>query len=1039
MKRLGCCVAAVAAGLFVGGAAEARSPLFDGSPRAVPGHLELEDFNTAPPTVQTRTTPREEAGQGEVVVAANGAVANYAVDVAETGLYEVKIRYSRVSGGTAPKLALRLNERELTRVDLRGTGSADNFQTLTVRDVRLTAGRQTLSLRWTDRNQGNLSGVMNNWVAFRLQASDASPQTEIFVAPGGSGDGSRGNPFGTLQQAVDRVAALKAGNPNAGPIQIWLRAGYHEVTSTIRLNGRHSGTARGPVRVSAFGNERAIIGGGRRVPFASLEPVADAASRDRLKPAARDRVRRARLNDADWQARMPGNRNLGMVSWNGQALQLAQVPNKGLLYAENARADGSFSLEGGIDNARWRREWTRLGDMTVIGHPQADEFEARLAVTSVGSDGRISFGQNLPKFRGNGRKLKVVNVLAELDMPGEWFYDKRAGQFYVWPLTGFDASTDLRVGGQFELIQASDVNFWSFENLYWQDVGGTGDGDGPGNLASFSGDNLYFAGNVFRNANSRVGLRWNGRFIRVTGNDFTDLSAPFVLGGGRRSFPVVPSQSEFTNNLLYRNTNRGYGGGGLSGAGIRFANNLTTDVQSGNTYTNGTDLLLELNEWYDSGYELGDWNVAYVGATYAQWGTVVRNNFVHYIDRPSNRRRAGAFRGDDGTAGLAFVGNVFYRTADYAVAQGRIGATINNNVAVNQLTFHLGGIGPGLIGRVVNTPADVRAEFAAQQAITRETATKSTYLFNAERILGADFWTRPYFAYKYPLAAEAFRTNPFNGTNTQIRRNLTVNVPRRLDGGGPAGTSDAQRLQNSLAVFADAEAPRAENLGIFNDVRTLNLGLRNSFRRPSGFKAISFDRIGLVRGAGRPATPHKDSYRAQARLRWESTPAGAPGRRASRGARDNAVYPDPTFNSRTVYDLGTTTSPLWQNATLLTADTRGAYGFENGTGLRSDDGAPGNNLNRDGIVGNGRKRFAQRVENGDWYVLVTFGGRNVLSGMSLAGNGQAPSAENRDVRTDAGQYVNKTLRVRVTDRWLRFELNGSPWRATRIITQRTPF
>jgi hypothetical protein len=36
-------------------------------------------------------------------------------------------------------------------------------------------------------------------------------------------------------------------------------------------------------------------------------------------------------------------------------------------------------------------------------------------------------------------------MLSELDQPGEWFFDKRDGWLYVWPLQG--AATDVAIAG----------------------------------------------------------------------------------------------------------------------------------------------------------------------------------------------------------------------------------------------------------------------------------------------------------------------------------------------------------------------------------------------------------------------------------------------------------------------------------------------------------------------------------------------------------------------------------------------------------------
>lgn len=81
-------------------------------------------------------------------------------------------------------------------------------------------------------------------------ATTAPPRNEFFVAPDGTGDGSKARPWG-LATALEHPKAVQPG------ATIWLRDGTYSGTFRSRLQGIQSA----PIVVRQFPNERATIGG----------------------------------------------------------------------------------------------------------------------------------------------------------------------------------------------------------------------------------------------------------------------------------------------------------------------------------------------------------------------------------------------------------------------------------------------------------------------------------------------------------------------------------------------------------------------------------------------------------------------------------------------------------------------------------------------------------------------------------------------------------------------------------------------------------
>jgi len=81
-------------------------------------------------------------------------------------------------------------------------------------------------------------------------------------------------------------------------------------------------------------------------------------------------------------------------------------------------------------------------------------------VNRVDADGRIHF-ENFTQLTSRTRRVRILNVLAELDMPGEWYYDAVSKDFYIWPLAALNLQPDIRVGGNFEMLNANELEYWT--------------------------------------------------------------------------------------------------------------------------------------------------------------------------------------------------------------------------------------------------------------------------------------------------------------------------------------------------------------------------------------------------------------------------------------------------------------------------------------------------------------------------------------------------------------------------------------------------
>jgi hypothetical protein len=169
----------------------------------------------------------------------------------------------------------------------------------------------------------------------------------------------------------------------------------------------------------------------------------------------------ASLRGTPAAGRFTGKGSYAMLSWEDHLLQLAQWPNKGYHHTGAIRDEGPTTRwlkpgekpapysedrpTGGKSTTRepwhhvaWAREFARSRDMVVEGYLSNDRFFQRERVGRIEGDTiqllrYTRYGiTNKPSIP---RRVRLVNLLFELDQPGEWYFDQVDQRLYAWPIT----------------------------------------------------------------------------------------------------------------------------------------------------------------------------------------------------------------------------------------------------------------------------------------------------------------------------------------------------------------------------------------------------------------------------------------------------------------------------------------------------------------------------------------------------------------------------------------------------------------------------
>ena len=285
---------------------------------------------------------------------------------------------------------------------------------------------------------------------------------ELYVAPNGndSGPGTAQQPFSTLGRARDAIRQWKqAERLPAGGVTVWLRAGRYPLQASIAFGPEDSGTAQSPIIYRAAKGADVWLSGAVALSPDRFGPVTDPEVVKRLPVEARGHVLVADLKAAgvpedvkELPDKFSGFTNVEVpllqVLCNGEWMQLARWPNDGFAKFEEIVDTGS----GIRDYVAQREKRFRPGVFRYAGNrPSRWDVDrgvwllgywARAYVCDVVRAGKIDTARReitwkVPLSFGldtwGGNRWFALNLIEELDSPGEYYVDRTRRMLYFWP------------------------------------------------------------------------------------------------------------------------------------------------------------------------------------------------------------------------------------------------------------------------------------------------------------------------------------------------------------------------------------------------------------------------------------------------------------------------------------------------------------------------------------------------------------------------------------------------------------------------------
>jgi hypothetical protein len=678
------------------------------------------------------------------------------------------------------------------------------------------------------------------WLIALLVAlcATVAPAADFYAAPDGkpAGVGSAAAPW-DIATAFAPPAAVRPGDT------VWLRGGVYTIRDTLALAEKNSGAAGAPVTYRAAKDETVRLVAGRTVSAADFRPVTDAAILARLDPAARGKVVRLDLAALGIQHVGPYpavfNDGGGIIElfFGGKRMPLARWPNEGYVTMAKVIDRGALTGKDGAGGTFVYREdrparWPAADGVWLSGFwrvPWAPEtvrvkaIDAAKREITLAASVNGGIGSKYAGPEGSGKEpWCAVNLLEEIDQPGEWCVNFTAKTLYFWPPAALEGAEILISDLKAPVIAAKNASNLVLRGLIFE--GGLG-----GGVLVSGGSGVLIGGCTFRNLGGTAVIIKGGTKHTVTGCDIHDMGCGGIYAGGGERKTLTPAGHAITNNHIWQvgRVKKTYTppiglGAYDSGyaAGCTVAHNLIHDVPHAAVLYGGNDNVLEFNHIYRVALDSGDVGAFYTWNDWTSRGNVVRYNFIH--DSPA----ANGVYMDDGDSGDTVFGNVFYKLACGPFVGGGHDNLVRNNISIE-------------------CPKGIHID---SRGVARGYNLQNKKMVEAVTSVNP---RQPPWSTRFPELGNLLEFHPDMPTGDVIENNVVVNCPKWLNQGGKK-----EELQY-VKIGENFTAAAGEDPGFVNAAQ-MDFRLRPDsavFKKLPGFKPIPMEKIGLYVDEYRPRLP----------------------------------------------------------------------------------------------------------------------------------------------------------------------------------------
>ena len=588
-------------------------------------------------------------------------------------------------------------------------------------------------------------------VGFSLEAAEYHVSTTGKAAATGTAN----DPFDSLESARDaiRLARREGTFKPDESVTVHVASGNYFLNSSFDLGREDSGSENAPIVYRSAKPFEAKLIGGIAVPVSAWKPVDDPEILKRLDKSVHRNVFVADLTSLnipamkEWGNEFRGRPNAPPeLFFDDRPMTVARWPNDGWVSFKTAIDSGmphdektEESTRNAVQKARitfahpavdtTRRHggaflydeesltlrdaerfarWNVADGIWLCGYWVHDWAEQVLKVADIDTKQKILFLRGVHGYGIGGtswsdfneRRYCVMNVLEELDSPGEWFLDRKANRLYFYPPKSIDGAAVVLSTLEQPLISLRNVEHVQFQGF------SLGPTFGHGMVVQGGTNNAVLGCRIANTGQDGVQLN-GGTMNRVQSCDVenTGSTGIAVNGGDRKT--LTPAGNTAENNHIHHfgRLSRTYAGAvSLQGVGNIVRNNKMHDGPHLAVAYGGNENRIERNEIYDVLLETSDAGALYTGRDWTTQGNVITENFFHDLGVPDVNGTMAVYL-DDCDSGDTIERNVFYRAKRAVFIGGGRDNIVRSNLFIECFQgIHLDA--RGMTWRQWNTPTD---------------------------------------------------------------------------------------------------------------------------------------------------------------------------------------------------------------------------------------------------------------------------------------------------------------------------------------------
>ena len=675
-----------------------------------------------------------------------------------------------------------------------------------------------------------------------MEADENVKETKtIYVSPLGNNetaDGSEQHPFADITAAKEAVKKAKKGNT---PVDVIFKEGRYPVEQTITFTAADSGTQNAPVRYMAEEGAKVVFTGASKLDVTKFEPVSG-KMQDRIHKNAKGKVLQMDLAGqgikkelADFTAiyengQMGQNLKPLIFTLNGVQQSIARWPNVGynLITAsepgDNARNGGKKENAGTIyytesDPSRWVN-----AERLYIEGFLANFWHGEWAkVKNIDTDNNAINMQYYTQYGiANNHRWAAVNLVEEIDIPGEWYIDPDEMMLYYYPPYELTEKDSFEVAtlatNMVDVLGASNITFEGIEFTMTADdpsVNGVNDTGGNG-INIGNGSKFITVKDCVIDHIGMHGININSTDVTIDGCVIYDIGFNGINCGNTGDRQTLAPSNVVIKNCDISDVCRDTGSNGCGGiimqtntVDVVVTNNIIHNCKNSVIRYSGNGHQITYNEFYNAVTQTADAGAIYAGRSWAEYGTAVKYNFFHDIGQKKNDGNypASSIFWDDFQSGGEFSYNISAVNNYTKTSTVKIGGGIDNIVKGNTM---------------ISSENDIIGEDrSASQARDWPSYANSTLKYNSVPV------SSDVFSKKYPKMGTILQRIEENNNSLKLENVITDNL-----------TVDCQSTRIAKSIIEASEYERnvtiEDDYDIFVDPENLDYRVKKSAKEKYG-------------------------------------------------------------------------------------------------------------------------------------------------------------------------------------------------------------